>query len=112
LVDKRWIQDIAGTLTVAALSEYLLLWQIIDAVQLQPGVEDAIKWKWTTMFFQGSERFEGDKPIWKAWPPLKVKFFTWLAVRKRIWTADRRHRHGLQGPTVRSSIFTLIELRG
>ena len=51
------------------------------------------------MFFQGSERFEGAKPIWKAWAPLKVKFFMWLAIRRRIWTADRRHRHGLTGST-------------
>jgi len=25
-----------------------------------------------------------------------VKLFTWLALRGRIWTADRRRRHGLQ----------------
>jgi hypothetical protein len=91
LDDKRWIQDITGTFTVAAISEYLSFWQVLEAVQLQPGVKNNLKWKWTPdatysaksaylMLFQGSERFEGAKQIWKAWAPLKVKFFTWLAV--------------------------------
>jgi len=30
---------------------------------------------------------------------MKVKFFTWLAVKGRIWTADRRHRRGLTTDT-------------
>jgi hypothetical protein len=75
--------------------------------QLTPASEDQIAWRWTPsatytarsayrLFFEGSTRFAGARPIWKAWAPLKVKFFTWLAVRRCIWTADRRHRHGLQ----------------
>ena len=27
--------------------------------------------------------------------PLKVKLFLWLAFKERLWTADRRRRHGL-----------------
>jgi len=30
---------------------------------------------------------------------MKVKFFTWLAVKGRIWTADRSHRRGLTTDT-------------
>lgn len=26
---------------------------------------------------------------WKAWAPSNVKFFAWLALQDRIWTADR-----------------------
>jgi len=100
LLDKRWIQDITGTLTVQALYEYLILWEAAEGVQLRQGVEDTIKWKWTSdatysarsayqAFFLGSAQFEGARPIWKAWAPLKVKIFTWLAVKGRIWTADR-----------------------
>ncbi|KAG2648901.1 hypothetical protein PVAP13_1NG072050 [Panicum virgatum] len=33
--------------------------------------------------------------IWKNWAPQRVKFFTWLALKQRLWTADRRRRHGL-----------------
>jgi hypothetical protein len=27
--------------------------------------------------------------IWKCWAPSKCKFFTWLLLQNRIWTADR-----------------------
>ena len=47
MVDKIWIQDITGTLTIQAISEYLLLWEAVEGVQLRQGVKDIIKWKWT-----------------------------------------------------------------
>ncbi|CAN6193691.1 unnamed protein product [Urochloa humidicola] len=107
---KRWIGDIAGQLSIEALLQYFELWDAMTRVNLTQGREDTISWRWTATgsytarsaykaFFEGSTRFAGAKPIWKAWAPLKVKFFMWLAVRGRLWTADRRHRHGLQNPT-------------
>lgn len=36
------------------------------------------------------------KCIWRSWAPLKCKIFAWLAMQYRIWTSDRRARHGLQ----------------
>ena len=41
LLDKRWIQDITGTLTVQALYEYLILWEAAEGVQLRQGVDVA-----------------------------------------------------------------------
>ena len=38
----------------------------------------------------------GAKELWKSSAPPKVKFFFWLALHGRLWTADRRKRHGLQ----------------
>ena len=35
-----------------------------------------------------------DQMVWKAWAPSKVKFFTWLAIQDRIWTADRLDKWG------------------
>ena len=32
--------------------------------------------------------------IWKNWAPPKVKFFAWLALQDRIWTADRLAKRG------------------
>ena len=32
--------------------------------------------------------------VWKAWAPPKVKFFAWLALQDRIWTADRLAKRG------------------
>ncbi|KAM3309857.1 hypothetical protein ACQJBY_030885 [Aegilops geniculata] len=35
-----------------------------------------------------------DRMVWKAWAPPKVKFFAWLALQDRIWTADRLEKRG------------------
>jgi hypothetical protein len=37
----------------------------------------------------------GTKEIWKVKASGKCKFFLWLLVLDRCWTAERRHRHGL-----------------
>jgi hypothetical protein len=36
------------------------------------------------------------KEVWKVKAPNEFSFFMWLAIQDRCWTAERRHRHGLQ----------------
>lgn len=107
LDNKAWIADISGRLTIPALLQYIALWHTADRQHLHVTTTDTIKWRWTTAatyssrsayraFFQGATRCKAAKPLWKAWAPMKVKFTMWLAVHERLWTADRRHRHGLQ----------------
>lgn len=38
----------------------------------------------------------GAVELWRAAVPPKVKLFFWLALHGRLWTAERRMRHGLQ----------------
>jgi hypothetical protein len=38
----------------------------------------------------------GSRELWRANIPPKVKFFFWLTLHGRLWTAERRKRHGLQ----------------
>ena len=45
---------------------------------------------------QGGERFATADCIWKSKATLKCKIFQWLAIKRRLWTTDRRARHGLQ----------------
>ena len=76
LTNKQWIHDIVGTLTVQPISEYLSLWPIMEGALLRGrGGHHQVKWtpdatysarSAYNMFFQGSERFEGAKPIWKC----------------------------------------------
>ena len=47
-------------------------------------------------FFHGLTLLPGARRLWRASVPPKVKFFAWLALHGRIWTSDRRRRHGLQ----------------
>jgi hypothetical protein len=32
--------------------------------------------------------------VWKNWATPKVKFFSWLAIQNRLWTADRLEKRG------------------
>jgi hypothetical protein len=43
----------------------------------------------------GSVKFAPWRRIWKSWSPLRCKFFIWLAVKNRCWTADCLSKHGL-----------------
>lgn len=46
LQDKKLISDVVGQLTVPAIHPYVLLWHQLQRVQLRPGSEDVITWKW------------------------------------------------------------------
>lgn len=77
------------------------------------GVADQHTWRWTVdgrytaklaykMLLEGTHDRHHTNLIWRTWAPLKVKLFLWLAFRRRIWTADRRQRHGLDANQVAS----------
>jgi len=40
LDNDLWLEDIQGEITIDALWEYLELWDIINAVELQQGIPD------------------------------------------------------------------------
>ena len=47
-------------------------------------------------FFFGQYPVEGAKVLRKTRAPAMCKFFIWLILHDRCWTAARRKRHGLQ----------------
>ena len=107
LADRAWIRDITGVLTVRVLLQFMMLTDLLLEVHLLLEIPDRIIWKWTQtevysassayqVFFAGLERFPCGRALWKTWAPAKCKLHFWLAMRRRIWTADRRLRHGLQ----------------
>jgi hypothetical protein len=64
---------------------------------------DKICWRWTPdktfstssaylSFFIGQHPIVGAKLLRKVRAPAKCKFFIWLVLHKRCWTADRRKR--------------------
>ncbi|XP_066333406.1 uncharacterized protein [Miscanthus floridulus] len=100
---------IRGGLSVEVLMEYLLLWDQLDGVHRNQDTPDQHLWKLTQSgiytskstyeaLFIGSIKFIPWKRIWKSWAPLRCKFFVWLAIKQRLWTADRLARRGLQHP--------------
>ena len=82
---------------------------MVDGFILQPEIPDRYKWKLTqdgtyssksayAAFFVGSIKFGPWRRIWKTWAPPRCKFFIWLVVHNRVWTAGRLARRNLPHP--------------
>jgi hypothetical protein len=52
------------------------------------------------ILFVGSTIFEPWKRLWKTLATPKCKFFLWLAMKNKCWTADRLEKRGLPHPEV------------
>lgn len=107
MLDNQWCHDITGAPTAQVLVEYVCLWDELLNVALDPLVPDRFIWRWTAngeysasssyrAFFVGHTSLPGARPLWRASVPPKLKFFFWLALHGRLWTAERRKHHGLQ----------------
>ena len=110
LCSHAWTDDITGTLDTDALAQFIRLWEILMEVHLDSEMEDAPIWAWNEsgvysatsayrMLCMGGIRFRSFAAIWKCWAPLSCRIFMWLAVQYRLYTLDRRARHGLQDQT-------------
>ncbi|XP_072151401.1 uncharacterized protein [Setaria viridis] len=108
ITDNAWVTDIDlqhQSFSVTHFIELQKLWNAASRLQLRLGVPDTIRWKLTAdshyntnsayraQFF-GSTNTNFETIIWKPWAPPKCKFFSWLAIQDRIWTADRLQRRG------------------
>lgn len=105
LVNRAWIRDISGGVSVQAMAQYLRVWDITETLVLEVGRRDTAHWKLTSdgqfsvssayhLFFMATIRFACAKPIWKSKAPPRCKFFMWLAVHRRCLTADNLERRG------------------
>lgn len=100
-----WIRDIHGNLGPVEVVEYIDLWQRLQGIHLNQ-VPDRINSKWTAndvysakscykALFNGLTFRLAWQFIWKAWAPLRNKFFLWLASLDRCWTVEQRTWHCL-----------------
>jgi hypothetical protein len=107
LANDSWIRDISGPLTIPMIVQYLHLRQQLEGVHLDSVVEDRLSWRWSQSgaysassaygaMFLGSSELLGVKQLWKTKAPGEHRFFRWLVLLDRCWTAERRRRHGLQ----------------
>lgn len=87
LLNCRWVRDITGAHSALVLCEYVLLWEILEDVQLQPFEPDRFVWRWSTdgqysasssyrSFLHWTDPpLRGAKEVSRAAAPPKVKFF-------------------------------------
>jgi hypothetical protein len=107
LHEDGWIDDIQGEMTAELWMQCLSLWEAVEEVEKDGMRPDHIAWKGVEsgtytakgtykMLCEGSVRWSMSEPVWSSFSPMKCKVFAWLALRYRLWTSDRRARHGLQ----------------
>ena len=103
----RWTREVVSALTTQVLCQYLRFWRLLSTVVVDPLMLDCFVYKWSPdgkysassayrAFFVSATSLPGAKELWKVKVPPRVKFFFWLALHRRLWTAERRKRHGLQ----------------
>ncbi|GJN05773.1 hypothetical protein PR202_ga23437 [Eleusine coracana subsp. coracana] len=74
LQGNQWLHDFGRGLAVCTIGEFLLLWDLIQDVQLAPGVQDEHRWRFSSTrqfssrsayltFFNGSTAFEPHKRL-------------------------------------------------
>lgn len=102
LLNRGWIVDIKGALTVQVLSVYLLLWDLVHNWHLQQEAADqhlnngsySTKSAYNA-FFVGTIHFAPWKRVWRSWATPKCNFFMRLVLKNRVWTVDRLAKRGL-----------------
>jgi hypothetical protein len=96
----KWVSDVDHNMTVQLIEEYLSLWVRIQDVALLPQQEDKILWlhtadgKYTAssayrIQFVGMIKSMASTNTWKTKAPPRCRFFTWLMLQNRLWTAAR-----------------------
>jgi len=98
LRNHNWIRNIQALNSDILISEFLVLQELIQQVQLTDQ-EDRISWKWgasgsysaksayNAQFLPGSNQSWASK-IWSAQTLHKCKFFAWTAIQHKINTDD------------------------
>uniref|UniRef100_A0ACD6AK31 Uncharacterized protein n=1 Tax=Avena sativa TaxID=4498 RepID=A0ACD6AK31_AVESA len=102
-----WVSQIntQNGLSLEHLEQFYKLWEKLVNVSLHPQRPDAISWKLTNdglysaksaynMQFLGLTTSLMPPLVWKPWATPKCKFFAWLVLQNRVWTADRLARRG------------------
>ena len=101
-----WALDVGPGIGPAVLHECFLVWQLVSAWEPMVDGPDKVGWAWeaTGQFsvksayaasFGGREGSLTADLTWKSRAPSWCRFFTWLALRDRCWTADQLARRWL-----------------
>jgi hypothetical protein len=96
--------------TAAEMQQFVSLWSLVMQVQ-RSNEPDQFTWRFTTSGvytsssayraqFHGSYAHYEWNRVWKAPVEPKCKFFSWLLLQNKLWTADWLARHGNPANTI------------
>ena len=105
LTDNKWISDTDHNLSQPIIAEYLELWELLEDIVLDNSRQDTISWVLTSdgaysagsayaAHFIARTKCEHATQLWKIKAPPKCKFFLWLLLQNRVWTAARLQARG------------------
>jgi hypothetical protein len=108
-LDGGWLDDIPPDLDAPAIEELLAVADRVERLAITEGVADAFRWSRGGKgsysakscylgMFRGEVAMAGALQFWKSRAMAKCRFFLWLVLRDRCWTADRLERRGLPRP--------------
>jgi hypothetical protein len=104
ILDDHWLTDLRGRVPLDLLPDFVALRQVVRGCSIDPHTEDNFRWKSASGVYSASSayamQFDGSlqsslRHIWPAWAPPKCKFFMWLLLQRRVFTADRLLRFGM-----------------
>jgi hypothetical protein len=100
--NDTWIADLTHDVTTSIFGDYVMLWIMVEAASFNPlgTADDQITWTRAAngrysaksaylLQFEGCVESSFQKQAWEVWAPSRCKFFIWLLLQNRIWTADR-----------------------
>ena len=104
LAEGKWMAGLNRISTVAQLVQFVDLWHKIQQIHLSDG-RDEIRWRFGSSGVYSAKsaydvQFLGRIPlpaldrVWKQKIEQKVKFYLWLLLQNRNWTADRLEARG------------------
>jgi hypothetical protein len=108
-LEEGSLDDIPTDLDALYIDELLAVANRVEGLAITAGVLDGFRLNWGSKdtysvnscyisMFHGSVAMAGALQVWKSLAPAKCRFFLWLALRDRCWTADRLERRRLLRP--------------
>lgn len=100
LTEERWVRDVDYNMTEQIIAEFVSLWGCMSGIVLNPAQDDRITWLHTSdgqytarsaynLQFLGMTTSMTADTTWRTKAPPKCRFFTWIMLQNRIWTAAR-----------------------
>jgi hypothetical protein len=110
MVENHWMLDVPLPLLAADVLDCVVLWAAVESVPYNETLEDVFTWSCSASgnysakstydhLSKGGTQFPLSDGIWKSNATPRCKDFMWHALKRRLWTADRCTRRGLQDQT-------------